>query len=840
MSSINELLSINLRNNNKRNTVRNELSQENNINSVSVEVVNSKENIKNDGEMKIDNFAENNISIRNIIDDALFSQLSEINVKLLDFDERLSQILYKSKGKILPKIDLIEFTQLNQKLGISELKKYGFGLYVFFLYLINLLITFGILFIFAFHYMYCIFYKYYRDYEEEYSIIFDYNILSLVSGVQIIRFRKYYIDLYGKEQFLKNYKDFDVIYKEYLFTGTILFILTFLINFFFVIYLQKIYKLHRIDNPEIKNYTLILSGKDVPFINDEEIGNDENNGINDKKTAIKNKLLKELDVKDADINFTLKLSEYYNKMEEFTDLKTYKYMVQYKINREKCCCNGCCCFCSKCFCCCRNNLLNRERNIEEKIENLKKEMNEIKVKEIYNPLYIITFENKEDYDNVYSKYPHSYIKNTIKNIFKGNKTSFYINKAPNPEDIVWKNLEFDKEYKYFINKLENFGVSLIYVAISFVIQIIGELIDSSTSSIKFLFFVNIIVSYLLGLLDSFFSDKINSLLINNSNSWSYSDIKFYSILFQSIFKFINQGLFPLLTYYCLADKDKDYSDLVSKMFVIIEMDGFGYPMIDWLYNVVLTKGKDMYESTQKMMTLENIEKEISEKVVNKEGLSRMELEQSYEKKEMDIEGNYSDILSIYWITMFYLSIYPIGIIQSFLNLLFKFIIEKNFLLNVYKRPEYINPQFGFLCFNFFNFGFFLFLCGDIIFFKNEDNKKSFGAGYIVIMLFVLLIPIYLLAKLIMYLTNYCCLKKKESENLNNIKQRIKSDYRIFNPCYLKEKISQIFYEYNRKNLLTNSQYQELIDKVDRLNDLDLYKLQQKMRTPKLMTFEEKN
>ena len=233
MSSINELLSINLRNNNKRNTVRNELSQENNINSVSVEVVNSKENIKNDGEMKIDNFAENNISIRNIIDDALFSQLSEINVKLLDFDERLSQILYKSKGKILPKIDLIEFTQLNQKLGISELKKYGFGLYVFFLYLINLLITFGILFIFAFHYMYCIFYKYYRDYEEEYSIIFDYNILSLVSGVQIIRFRKYYIDLYGKEQFLKNYKDFDVIYKEYLFTGTILFILTFLINFFF-------------------------------------------------------------------------------------------------------------------------------------------------------------------------------------------------------------------------------------------------------------------------------------------------------------------------------------------------------------------------------------------------------------------------------------------------------------------------------------------------------------------------------------------------------------------------------------------------------------------------------
>ena len=48
----------------------------------------------------------------------------------------------------------------------------------------------------------------------------------------------------------------------------------------------------------------------------------------------------------------------------------------------------------------------------------------------------------------------------------------------------------------------------------------------------------------------------------------------------------------------------------------------------------------MYESTNKIMSLENIEKEISEKVVNKEGLSRLELEQSYEKKEMDLEGNY--------------------------------------------------------------------------------------------------------------------------------------------------------------------------------------------------------
>jgi hypothetical protein len=412
------------------------------------------------------------------------------------------------------------------------------------------------------------------------------------------------------------------------------------------------------------------------------------------------------------------------------ELREDKYIVQYRINKNKCCCYSCCCFCRCCFCGLKNKLIQQEKNIDEKIEKLKVKMNEIKNNEIYNPLYLITFHNKEDYDKVYSQYPHSYIIYSLKNCFNSKKNKIYANKAPSPEDIMWKNLEFDKEYQYFKKKFINLGISCIYVVVSFIIQLIGEAIDKAADNITSLIIVNIIVSYLLGLLDDLFFSKITSLLANNSNSWSYSDIKFYSILFQSIFKLINKGIFPLITYYIIPKKsDNDYSDLVSKMFIIIEMDGFGYPMIDLLFNVVLTKGRDMYESTNKMMSLENIEKEITEQVVNKEGLSRLELEQSYEKKEMDIEGNYSDTLAIYWITMFYLSIYPIGIIQSFLNLLFKYIIEKNFLLNIYRRPNYINPQFGFFCFNSFNFRFFLFLCGDIIFFRNEDNKNAFGAGY---------------------------------------------------------------------------------------------------------------
>ena len=63
----------------------------------------------------------------------------------------------------------------------------------------------------------------------------------------------------------------------------------------------------------------------------------------------------------------------------------------------------------------------------------------------------------------------------------------------------------------------------------------------------------------------------------------------------------------------------------------------------------------------------------------------LELEQTFQKKEMDLEQNYSVTLSTYWITMFYASIYPVEIIQSFLNLLFKYIIEKKFFVKCVSR-----------------------------------------------------------------------------------------------------------------------------------------------------------
>ena len=106
-------------------------------------------NLLNDGKQKneeiniieLDNLEEKNKGYEEIINNALFSQLSKINVKILNFDEEATRKYYKNiKGKTLPKIHYVEYTLLDQSSNISELKEFGFGIYVFFFYLKNIIL----------------------------------------------------------------------------------------------------------------------------------------------------------------------------------------------------------------------------------------------------------------------------------------------------------------------------------------------------------------------------------------------------------------------------------------------------------------------------------------------------------------------------------------------------------------------------------------------------------------------------------------------------------------------------------------------------------------------------
>ena len=82
------------------------------------------------------------------------------------------------------------------------------------------------------------------------------------------------------------------------------------------------------------------------------------------------------------------------------------------------------------------------------------------------------------------------------------------------------------------------------------------------------------------------------------------------------------------------DDDEMHIDLVERMFVIIEMDGFGYPLIDSIFSQgAREKWEKWKELTENMMSKENINKELMEQNENEEGKNKLELEEDFQKED---------------------------------------------------------------------------------------------------------------------------------------------------------------------------------------------------------------
>ena len=168
-----ELENIKTNNINTLNT-RNPRNYEQEINTNN-QLLNMKSNLKEikpfehqiESSVKEDRFIRANENEIKKINNAIFSRIGKIKVKLADLDQKVSKELYNKNRKILPRIDIIEVILLNQNVSVGDLKEYGFIIYTFFLYLINLLITFFILLIFTFYYLYCIFFKYYKENDDD-------------------------------------------------------------------------------------------------------------------------------------------------------------------------------------------------------------------------------------------------------------------------------------------------------------------------------------------------------------------------------------------------------------------------------------------------------------------------------------------------------------------------------------------------------------------------------------------------------------------------------------------------------------------------------------------------
>ena len=110
----------------------------------------------------------------------------------------------------------------------------------------------------------------------------------------------------------------------------------------------------------------------------------------------------------------------------------------------------------------------------------------------------------------------------------------------------------------------------------------------------------------------------------------------------------------------------------------------------------------------------------------KEYITQKELNNLYELSDIDISSKYSYIAKTILMSFFYIPIFPLGIIISFIGFCFFYWLEKiNFTKNC-KRPDMLNSQIAIFYNDFFIIALFIYSLGDYIFLSDIYETKTWS------------------------------------------------------------------------------------------------------------------
>lgn len=205
----------------------------------------------------------------------------------------------------------------------------------------------------------------------------------------------------------------------------------------------------------------------------------------------------------------------------------------------------------------------------------------------------------------------------------------------------------------------------------------------------------------------------------------------------------------------------------------------------------------------------------------KTNMNQKELNKLYENPGMEISFKYSYIAKTFLMTIFYIPIFPLGVIISLFGLSFAYFVEKFNLLYRYKRPEMLNSQIGKYYINNYRIMLFAFAVGNYIFQHDSYINKTWPIVCLVVFGGLILIPVH------SFLTFYC-LGIDETEVLD--KKYLDAyfefgiDYQRANPLSTKKGVQIYLERLKEADIITSEEYEHLCQVLDKeqINILNIY------------------
>ena len=409
---------------------------------------------------------------------------------------------------------------------------------------------------------------------------------------------------------------------------------------------------------------------------------------------------------------------------------------------------------------------------------------------------------------------------------EGEKIKYYkikgidVDDPPEPEDLYWENFKYNGRDR-FIRIVIFFLICILIIGVSFCI-VLGFTYwqNKITANEKN---INLFVQYLLSLFITIITAILNAVLEYFLEKFTFlerhlSRTNYYLSLSVkiAIFTFLNSAVVPLIAKELAVKKriqDISYNIdrnnlIVDDMFVMFLVNAFITPIF-WTVNIpYLFKKIRIYFLEKKQNP--NQSHYMTQKQLNK----------LYEYPDMYISYKYAYLAKTTAMSLFYLPIFPMGFIISFLGFILGYFLELYNFTHLYKRPEMLDESITKAYTD--NFIIILFIggIGDLFFFYEIFPNKGFSIANFVIFLVLIFIPYTKFLK-----CNFIGEKKKSEyypKSLTEVYLDFYSDYQRQNPFTKKLGLRRFLDEFKKEGNLSDNAYQMAKENLEKLNLMEIY------------------
>ena len=443
--------------------------------------------------------------------------------------------------------------------------------------------------------------------------------------------------------------------------------------------------------------------------------------------------------------------------------------------------------------------------------------------------FFIVFEEMSMRDNFYDFFPHSMLEKTIWSLRyffecflfqkcineeKKKKTALKmiidVSSAAEPYEVEWENMGYsrcERNIRYLISSLASIGLIVIAFLIIVVVNY-GQRKLSEKQKDFWKYVLSLSVSIVIAI-----TNFVGKLVLKKLTLMEKIEIKTnYYVSFSlkhTIFVFVTIALIPVVSNFINGHEWGDSEVLVNNLLMIFIMNILFPPVLFYLGPDLAIK---FYERTKARLELEDIKYE-------KSTYTQGKLNEMFENPEMDICSKYSYICNCILIPLFYMSIFPLGMVFGFAGLLFAYISEF-FYVGLYKRPEVLNSKLCIFYISHFKWAIFIFALGNYIFLSplNQHQRTNWSLINLIVFFVLALIPIHSI--------KIDTIGMSEAESKKDTYRDsfiyFSTDYEKLCPFTRKEAYTKYFRKLINKKIVDKNEGERIINKLQNTNEMAAY------------------